>query len=208
MSDYSALYNPILGWFSYNGCTVMQHKDICIYIEKLIYNIQPQQVIEIGTSQGGLTMLIRDTLNNAGLINTTLTTYDIIENKNDKLKNTANIVSITKNIFKNENGKYNLICDEVKNNMVNGGRAIIFIDGGNKKAEFNCLAEFIKTGDVILAHDYIDTKENFILKYKDKIWNWCEVTEEDIKDSCIRYGLQPYLQEDMEKVVWACRIKQ
>jgi hypothetical protein len=32
-----------------------------------------------------------------------------------------------------------------------------------------------------MAHDYVDTKENFLENYKDKIWNWREIGDDHIR---------------------------
>lgn len=89
-----------------------------------------------------------------------------------------------------------MIC---KKNIQGEGRTVLFVDGGNKKIEFNCLAEYIKPGDIILAHDYVCTKEEFINDYKDKIWDWGEITEEGIEESCKKYNLQPFMEEILKK---------
>lgn len=201
----------ISGHFAYKNITIMQHKNIIGYIKKLLYKTQPSRVIEIGTAYGGFTLLLRDMLNEHNMDKVHLTTYDIKStiSATSTFEKINNITYIVKNIFEIQNNgtKYILKCEDIKNNIQNDGRTILFVDGGNKKAEFNCLAEYIKPNDIILAHDYIKSKDIFLRDFKDKIWNWCEITEQDIEDSCKTYGLQPYMQEDMEKVVWGCKTK-
>lgn len=41
------------------------------------------------------------------------------------------------------------------------GTTLILCDGGSKINEFNILSKYLKSGDIIMAHDYVDTKENF-----------------------------------------------
>jgi len=59
-----------------------------------------------------------------------------------------------------------------------------------------------------MAHDYVDTKENFLENYRDKIWNWREIGEEDIKETCEKYNLKSFMKETFDKVVWVCKIKE
>jgi hypothetical protein len=40
-----------------------------------------------------------------------------------------------------------------------------------------------------------------------KIWNWHEISEENIKTACERNALSNYNSEEFEKVVWTCKIK-
>jgi hypothetical protein len=87
------------------------------------------------------------------------------------------------------------------------GTTVVFCDGGHKIGEFNSIAPHIKTGDFILAHDYIDTWDNFQTNYRDKIWNWCEVEEKYIEKTSIEQGLEFYNKEEFDKIVWVCKKK-
>ena len=55
---------------------------------------------------------------------------------------------------------------------------------------------------------YVYTKENFLENYRDKIWNWREIGEEDIKETCEKYNLKSFMKETFDKVVWVCKIKE
>ena len=87
------------------------------------------------------------------------------------------------------------------------GVTIVFCDGGWKKGELNLLSNFIKPGDFILAHDYCDNKQVFEEKIKGKVWNWFEISFNDIKESCERNGLIEYDKEIFNNVAWTCRQK-
>ncbi|MFM7986368.1 MAG: hypothetical protein ACKPKO_44360, partial [Candidatus Fonsibacter sp.] len=67
----------ITGFFVYRNLTTMQHTSIEEKFTKLIVNLKPSKVLEIGTSAGGLTLMIRDILDNNGLESTKLLSYDI-----------------------------------------------------------------------------------------------------------------------------------
>ena len=199
----------LTGFFNYKGLTIMQHKSIGDKFDKLIKEIKPERIIEIGTSYGGLTLLLRDLLDTNDLSKSRLITYDI--NTPEGLKNYINkgvkIELHVENIFnhnynKLENGKN--VIDLIKSN----GTTLVLCDGGSKINEFNILSEFLKVGDVIMAHDYAPNKDYFDKHIHNKIWNWFEIQDSDINESCEQYNLIPYMEEELRNVVWVCKIKQ
>ena len=196
----------IIGYFTYKGLTIMQHKEVVIQFEKLITEIKPKRILEIGTSSGGLTLLLRDLLDNHGLNKTEVRTYDI----NDPQylhQHKKNIDIRVKNIF---NHQYNELIEkeEIIDFIAQDGPTIVLCDGGSKINEFNILSHHIKKGDVIMAHDYSKDYEYFEQNIKNKIWNWCEITESHIQVSSQINNLVPYMEDEFASVVWDCKIKQ
>lgn len=119
----------------------------------------------------------------------------------------ANIEVIIENIFSKsyrEIEKPEFVNDFIQSE----GTTIVLCDGGSKINEFKTLAEYLKVGDIIMAHDYVDTKENFIENYKNKIWNWREIGDEHIDSTCDRYNLVNYMKETFDPAVWVCKIKE
>ena len=200
------------GSFRYNGNIVQQHINAPVAIESLIEATKPDRVIEVGTAWGGLTMIIRDILDNSGLESTSLRTYDI-EKKTGAFDRNERITFSVENIFKietvgvkkgameNVGGTYSLECETVRKYLQDPGVVIAFVDGGNKAAEFNALAKWLKKGDVMLTHDYIDTTENFLDNYKHSIWHWQEIKFSDIENAVTTNGLEKYMDETMQPVV-------
>ena len=84
---------------------------------------------------------------------------------------------------------------------------MVLCDGGNKVGEFNLLSNYIKEGDFIMAHDYADNRENFDTNFNRKIWNWHEIQDSDINESCLRNNLKSYNKEIFDSVVWVCKTK-
>jgi predicted rRNA methylase YqxC with S4 and FtsJ domains len=196
----------ITGYFVYKGLTIMQHKDVATQFEKLILDIKPKRILEIGTSSGGLTLLLRDLLDNKGFENVELRTYDI----NDPqylYQHDKNIDIRVKNLF---NHQYDELTekDEIVNFITQDGPTIVLCDGGSKINEFNILSHHLKKGDVIMAHDYSKDHEYFEQNIKNKIWNWCEITESHIQGSSQINNLVPYMEDEFASVVWVCKIKQ
>lgn len=203
----------VSGWHPYRGTTVMQHEDIKNKLTRLFDEVKPSQVLEIGTSHGGLTLMIRDVLDELSLTDTYLRSYDIIPMDRYWLDvdilNGKQIELLITQIFNNT--YEDLIESEIENqrNFVQReGRTIVMCDGGMKKNEFKIFSKFLKKGDIIMAHDYSPTKEYFEEFIYDKIWNWHEIQDSDIENSVIENNLKPYLQDEFQKVVWVCKIKE
>jgi cephalosporin hydroxylase len=50
--------SEISGWHAYKNTTTLQHADIASKLRDLFLETKPSQILEIGTSYGGLTVLI------------------------------------------------------------------------------------------------------------------------------------------------------
>jgi hypothetical protein len=194
------------GHFIYENLTISQVPNIKKSFEELITTIKPKRVLEIGTADGGLTLMTRDILDTHNMEATIIRTYDINEQVNLKTKG-RKIEIITKNIFTYPYSDLEF-PEEVKNFIQDYGLTLILCDGGSKKNEFRLLSQFMKIGDIIMAHDYAPNQEYFDNHINGKIWNWLEIQDSDINESCERYNLKPFMEEEFRSVVWVCKIKQ
>lgn len=80
------------------------------------------------------------------------------------------------------------------------GKVFVLCDGGNKDKEWNTFAPFLKPGDVIGAHDWINDRiPNFCPNY----WSWSEVSEFSLNLS----GMAPFMPEWFDKSAWFVRQK-
>src|SRR6056300_735154 len=120
MIDDSIHNNEISGWFGYKGVTTMQVPAIKEPFKKLFNKIKPKRVLEIETSSGGLTLLLRDILDDLGLDKCDLRTYDTNpdHDRSVLLNSNLNYDFRLKNIF---NTSYSDLCD------INGQEAIDYI---------------------------------------------------------------------------------
>lgn len=57
--------------------TMQQRPEISDAFEKLLTKIKPKQIIEIGTAGGGTTLSIRETLDEIGLSDTTIKSFEV-----------------------------------------------------------------------------------------------------------------------------------
>jgi cephalosporin hydroxylase len=197
----------VKGHTEYKGYTAQQHDNFYTIMKDFIENVKPSRILEIGTAGGGFILAIRDILDEMGLNNVPIKTFDVVESSfYDELRK-RNIEINIENLF--DYSYLNLIKPEkIVPYIQEEGTTIVFCDGGHKIGEFNSIAPFIKKGDFILAHDYIDTWENFQENYKDKIWNWCEIEEKYISEVSLKENLVSYKKETFDKIVWVCKIKQ
>lgn len=195
--------------FSYKGLLTMQHEGIPSVFDKLINQIKPKKVLEIGTASGGLTLLIRDLLNQNGLEQSSVITYDVNnpEYLQYHIEENSDIDVRIKNIF---NHPYNDIVekDEISEIFDCDGPILVLCDGGSKKNEFNLLSNYLRNGDVIMAHDYAPNHDFFVKNLHGKIWDWLEIQDSDIESCCERNNLKSYMQDDFTNVVWVCKIKE
>jgi hypothetical protein len=196
---------------NYKGISIEQNPNIIDVFNKLINDIKPSRILEIGTFAGGLTLIMRDLLNLNNLEDSDVITYDVntpsfLINQISNIKITVNVVNLFSDNymnFKDENSKNELI-----NIIGQSGVTLVLCDGGSKKNEFNLISSLLKKGDVIMAHDYAPNEIYFQEHIKNKLWNWLEIQDSDINKSCINNNLKPYMEEDFRKVVWVCKIKE
>lgn len=198
----------ISGFFIYRNLMIMQHTSVEDKFTDLIKKLKPSKILEIGTSSGGLTLMLRDILDKNGFESSRVLSYDV----NDPIylrhyiNDGANIELKVENIF---NHQYDdlLNGNEVVDYIKSEGVTLVLCDGGSKKNEFKILSNFLKYGDVIMAHDYSPNETYFKEHIHNKIWNWLEIQDSDIHDSCEKNNLLPYMENEFREVVWACKIK-
>jgi len=175
-------------------------------LKEILNTIKPHRIIEIGTSRGATTLYMSDLLVELGLTDSKIKSFDIIEKEHLKNLNRDNLEFYIGNIFqynKNNLSKPEEIVDFLSKDGVN----LILCDGGDKICEFRILSQYLKDGDIIMAHDYSPDKETFNNEYKDKIWNWMEITDKDIQETVEQYNLQPYNMELIKPTAWVAKIK-
>ena len=188
------------GFCSFDGQTAMQNYKAFGAVWDLIEEVKPNTIIEIGTAAGGFTRFLKAAVDDLNF-SCKVISYDVNQVEKRKLLLDLGIDYREEDCF-GKNSESNLF--KLKNDIQSSGTTIVFCDGGHKITEFNILSDFLKLNDIILAHDYSYSKEVFEKDIKPSIWSWCEVTYDRIKDSVERNNLQPFHQDSLNKVVWAC----
>lgn len=198
------------GGFAYGYLFMSQHQNTPKVFKQFLSQVKPDRILEIGTFHGGLTLCLRDIMDELGLQNNPIRTYDIHEQEFLKpLVVNRNVNVFTKNLVNSDYSDW--ANTESKNEIINyisqDGVSLVLCDGGCKKCEFNLMAPLLKTGDIIMAHDYAPNPEYFQEHIKNKTWDWHEIMDEDIIEGSQKYNLQPYYQDLMQNIAWCCRRK-
>jgi len=193
----------VLGAFQYNGIhTTQQVSDIKTYFNSLLKEENFDVIIELGTSLGGLTYILDDIIKENNL-NHNIHTFDI--GYKDYVEKQLNERGCVYHILDERDEIYKAT---VVNLMKTNGKVLLLCDGGNKIEEFNRYSEYLKSGDVIMAHDYCHDRDLFENEIKNKIWNWFEISFSDIENSIKDNNLSLYSKVDFKNAVWACYQKQ
>jgi cephalosporin hydroxylase len=188
---------------AFMGCTAQQSHHAYQLFYNFLNDVKPSRILEIGTALGGFTeflKIISDELN----LDTKILSYDISERPWYNQIIEKGIDVRVENIFSDD---WSSVKQEVVDFIQKDGVTIVLCDGGWKIGEFKVLSKKIKSGDYILAHDYSVNKEVYETEIKDKIWNWCEITEEDINESVIENNLESYKPNEFSNAVWVCKTK-
>jgi hypothetical protein len=182
----------------FSGLAAQQNHNAFEIFFAFLQNYSPDRILEIGTGQGGFINFIMKCIKSLHL-NTYILSYDInYLNWYEELLKEGIDVRI-KNIFAE-----NCIINEIAPFVQDIGKCLVLCDGGSKKDEFNIISQYLKSNDIIMAHDYAPNPEYFEQYMRNKIWNWHEIQDSDIMNSCAKYGLKPYMKEQFLQVAWAC----
>ena len=147
----------VTGFTSYRGIMLQQHEDYQSIFSKLLENTKPARILEIGTGAGGLTLFLQDKLNEIGLKETYILSYDVnTTNFDSNIYDLTNLELSKENLFGGGNEFILNRKDLIESYIKNIGMTIVLCDGGNKIKEFTQISPLLKEGDIIMAHDYCD----------------------------------------------------
>jgi hypothetical protein len=153
-------------------------------------------IIEIGYYKGGLTYwLFKNKKDSAEVFS-----YDISDANRDCHE--AGINFLTKDCFLSE--------EEISRLIIRDGKTLIFCDGGFKNKEFNTFSKYLKTGDVIMLHDYHDDEQPEPYNSFDDSCGWVYPAESNfssIKGAVLEYGLEKFKYEDFRRVLIGSFVK-
>lgn len=157
---------------------------------------QFDNIIEIGTYNGGLTSWLYDNKNP----NAKVVSYDI--------DGTINHTNRTDIDFRIEDCFAETPFNDIVKMIQNEGKTLVVCDGGDKPKEFSVFSEYLKTGDVIIAHDYCVDDEHW--KFVTNYWQWpyaWDTNYDSIKDAIIKNELEPYRNDEFNFYLWTSYIK-
>ena len=69
--------SELLGYFVYKNHVAMQHEDALRAFKDFLSVSKPKRILEIGTADGGLTLALRDILDEMGMSTVPIRSFDI-----------------------------------------------------------------------------------------------------------------------------------
>ena len=99
-----------------------------------------------------------------------------------------------------------LLKDFINDLISKPGRVLVLCDNGEKIREFNEFSKSLKTQDVIMCHDFYESRADFENDLN-RTWDWCEITLPDIQDSINSYNLCQICSEYFGLAHWGCFIR-
>lgn len=179
--------------FDYKSIPTQQVKNYFNIFSKFFENEKIENVIEIGTSYGGLSLFLYEQSLIHGF---DFFTIDISDKrmKDAWSEKTIPFVYYVSDCFTDE------IFTKISN-ILSLKKTLLLCDGGNKILEFNTFSSLLQSGSFIMAHDYSPNWDYFNTNIKNITWDWCEIRDENIEQSFEFVQKSKYYDEFL-KISW------
>jgi len=83
------------------------------------------------------------------------------------------------------------------------GPSMVLCDGGDKPRELDTFARYLKTGDVIAAHDYDAVHEvDSSVPQAERPWPFSEIVKAQGDEIAAMHNLEPWMQEHFDLAGW------
>lgn len=183
------------GFLTYRNILLAQTPNIVSEFSSIINKFDT--IIEIGFNRGGLSLWLNDNKSS----NTKLICYDITDE--------FLLVSPEENIdFRIKDCYLDINVNEIKNEINRVGKTLVLCDGGDKNFEFNTFSKFLKTGDVIMCHDYCENVNDYNTITSKIEWPTPgESFYDEIKNSIKDNNLLPYKYDEFKNCLWGSFVK-
>lgn len=193
------------GWTVFFGLQMMQNRHAVLAVDRLLRHLEdegrrPARIIELGTGCGGLSVLFHL---HAMATDTAFITFDAADTATAAR---ALFPSLRVDARRRDLGA-DFTTGEIAREIQQPGVTLLVCDGPDKPGDIARFVPFLKTGDLVMAHDYAATTDVFEGRIRGRTWNWCEVTEQDIAAPVRAYGLQAVCPDVLEPAAWVCKVK-
>lgn len=162
-----------------------------------------ENIIEIGTLHGGLSIFINDHKKpDSDFITFDINNHQLWQGKSPP-EGSDKIKFAIMDCF--SDSAVHIISTKLSNS-----KTLLLCDGGNKNYEFNFYSKFLASGSAIMLHDYIDDsiKEYWTLLSLQKDWTAPpESNYMAIKKQVEEHGLIPYRYNELLEIFWGGFIK-
>ena len=189
----------------FHGFLAMQRPEVEQAFKEFIEREKPTLIVEIGTAFGGLAMALHKNALNAKFI-----TFDIYENSSSHELYNHDVDFRVENIFypvQTWNEPYRLRSNIKKEFNKYKSPRLFLCDGGSKISEYNCLAKFLRSGDILMAHDFAYNEKFSKINLDEGVWAWSEIMNCNIIDVMQQNSISYYDMRTWEKLAWACTKK-
>ena len=206
-TPYPKIFSPVKGTWKYKDFILQQHKDILTKFPLFLQMINPARVLEIGTGHGGFSFFLRNSLNEMGLSDVPIKSFDVIERECYGTLRSHGVEVSVQSLF---DSSYSELEERelIGNYVQSPGISLVLCDGGNKRMEFNILSALLKEGDFIMAHDYAPDLQYFNEYIKGKRWDWFEIEDSHIEEACKANNLASFEEINFTDIVWVCKYKE
>ena len=205
---HTALEIPIdleRGWTTFFGLQMMQNRHAILAIDRLLRTLddegqRPARILEIGTGCGGLSVLFHLF---AAISGTSFTTYDVAPHATgargmfSRLGVDARLGDLDQAFTR----------ADIARRIQGAGVTLLVCDGPDKAGEVALFTPYLKPGDLVMAHDYAVSRDQFTRHGVGRTWNYCEITEQDIAAVVTTHGLEPVCADVLTPAAWMCKVK-
>jgi cephalosporin hydroxylase len=184
--------------YEYFGCGMQQNRYALPALSILLEYSRPARIIELGTRHGGLSIFLGIYAKNAGI---TVHTFDIEDQVRHK-----DFFEFLKIHFH----QMDIFAPEARQwitRLIESPQRTLLLCDALKIKEFNLYARHLKTGDIILAHDFAMDQQDFERMRRQRIWWTCEIMYPQIADTCRGHNLEPLFADMFRTAAWGCFIK-
>lgn len=169
-----------------------QHESVLETWPRFLKAVDPKTIVELGTGNAAFTYWT------ASLVPTAVVwTFD---NRDIKVKSVENVNQSFCDIFSIVGSSL------VVKALQSGGRTLLICDNGDKPREVRRFGPLLRKGDVLVVHDFGETKQLFLERIRATgRWKFCECVEKDVKPLIDIYGFRRHaMWEEMLQSVWGC----
>lgn len=195
-----------LGPISFFGLEMTQNQNAVIvwdtffkYLHHL--NETPARIIELGTGNGGLSVLMHIYCRSVGA---EFFTYDLPFDRGEWNLQYGRLFEDLKINYVRADIKKPEVLVEIAEMIESEGTTILLCDA-DKIPEWNSLSPHLKAGDYIAAHDYAPNEEFFWEHMAMRVWSFMHIKDEDIKESCEKHHLESVLPDMFLTAGWVVK---
>lgn len=191
------------GKYEYYGLPVNQVPKALDMINNLLAIVKPEKIIEFGTGDGGLSVLLSIYASLKGI---QFLTYDAGIHNQNVLRHLKDPACFRWALLDKPEVK-----EEIKHAILQSTRGpVILLCDALKSVEFDYYSDFCKKGDFLLVHDYCAEYGGERFKQVATESGWSAPQEQhydNLKAACERNSIAPFMHKEFEDVLWFCGVK-